>query len=104
MDDCFRLGGLIGLDPHPFSLRELFQMAAAKWERVGELAAWHVASVAAMLGGQVDPVEINPYRVVTEAERKARAEAEKKRFWASLGVQLAGDSKVFEKLTIPPVE
>lgn len=65
-------------------------MAEEKRRFQGELAAWHICQVAGMFGSQLNPAELNPYRVWTAKEIKARAAFEKKRFWAALGVGVFG--------------
>lgn len=71
-------------------------MAEERKRFLGELTAWQVASVAAMFGAQLSPTEINPYRVWTASERKARAEFERRQFWAAIGIGVFGKN-VFGK-------
>lgn len=58
-------------------------MAAGRREAAGLLAAWHVASVAAMFGAEVDPRELNPFRVhrPPSAKMQALLDWRRKRQW-----------------------
>lgn len=71
-------------------------MAEERRRFLGELTAWQVSMIAGMLGTKLSPSEINPYRVWTAEELKARAEFERRRFWAGLGVGIFGKN-VFAK-------
>ena len=81
---------MIGLDPGPFTFRELMLMADEKKRVAGELAAWHIAQIVAMFGEKVDPGQLNPYRVVSRAEKEARERLKKQRFFAAMSVGLFG--------------
>lgn len=84
------------MDPGGLTFGELALMAEERKRFLGELTAWQVAMVAGMFGSNLQPTEINPYRVWTAAELRARAEFEKRKFWAGLGVGLFGKN-VFKK-------
>ena len=81
---------MIGLDPGPFSLRELMLMVDERKRVMGELTAWHIAQIVGMFGEPPDPGQLNPYRVVSRGEIEARAKLKKQRFFASMSVGLFG--------------
>ena len=78
---------MIGIDPRELTLRQLFWMAQAHREFLGELTAWNVSMICAHIPftkGQLDPRRINPYRRRdTAIERKI---AEVKAFIAAAGL------------------
>lgn len=65
-------------------------MAEERKRVAGELAAWHVGMVAAMLGGDVQPSEINPYRVWTAKEIELRQKFQKQKFFGRMSQALFG--------------
>lgn len=71
-------------------------MAEEKRRFLGELTAWQVSVIAGMFGAQLQPTEINPYRVWTAAELAKRNAFEKQKFWAGIGVGIFGKN-VFKK-------
>lgn len=72
-------------------MRELAWMAAERKRVMGELAAWHLAGVGAIMpfvNAKLDPQAINPYR---GGQRMARKVQEVREFIASRGLAaLAG--------------
>lgn len=92
------------MDPGPFTFRELALMAEEKKRFAGELAAWHVASIAAMFGSQVSPAEINPYRVWTRRELEARAEVKRRNFFGRLSRNLFGKDVYNEAPDAPGID
>jgi hypothetical protein len=56
---CLELGGLVGIDAGPFSLRQLFHMSAGAYDPTARLLSF----VAAAAGGKsVHPDRMNPFR------------------------------------------
>lgn len=78
----WELGGLIGLDPRPFTLRDLARMAAGAWDRTTALMS---CLGAAFAGQRVSPDSMNPYRARPAPRRKPPAA-----FWDAVDDALTG--------------
>ena len=65
-------------------------MADEKRRVMGELAAWQVAYLMRAHGENLDPHQINPYRMVTVEEVEARARLKQRRFFSAMSVGLFG--------------
>jgi hypothetical protein len=81
---------VIGLDPSPFTLRELLLMTAEKKAASGELAAWHIAMIGGMFGAQIDPRSINPYRQESKAIAEQKKALNNRRWMAAMSLALFG--------------
>src|SRR5690606_22134162 len=78
---CWQLGGVVGLDPRPFSLRQLLWMAEGKqseaWNHTANLLATHWRIAAGKRGRNIKPSQFHPFakglkRRLSRDESRAR--------------------------------